>query len=350
MLLLIFLAINVLFSSVFYSEGFTTNISMSLKYSILFVVFLSLMCLYKRHQLSIQDIEDIIKNNLYYGPLLLIGSSALGLGRSSYTFGGQDLGSKGVFLSLNSVNIALITLYIFCLDKIFKTKNKKWVFLSIYVAIPMAMLGTKTSYIMIAIIPILYFFISIKRRRTWQILLITLLVVLVLARPFYQRIIPLFQGVIDRQKLLYSQRDFWTYLTSTRNIRVKNVISYYLKHSTPISLLFGGGYYWIHHIAATMELTTSAVIPIEMDWADIFVTYGIIGLIFSYVFILSKIIKARKMRHINDGSAYFWSAVIILLYGTFAGHLLFEAISATFYGVILAGLCMANKEAQEKAG
>ncbi len=343
--IIMYLFLNVLIASALYSRGLMTNVSMAMKSSILFAVFFTLITMNKKDSIGLQDVESIIKNNLYYAPGIFILSFFLGVGKSSYSFGGQSLGFKSGFLSLNSINIAFMVLYIFCIDKVFKTTKVKWIFYSLYVAVPMAMLGTKTSYAIIIAVPVLFVLLSIKRNRTWKIMFAAGIAVILLAYPFVVKILPLFQGIIDRQKTLFSQRTLWTYLTSTRNLRIRNVLSYYLSNSNMFNIVFGSGYYWIHNIAAGMEITVSDVIPLEMDWADLFVTYGIVGMLFPYVYIFNIIRRYHLMSKIGrSGSAYYWITLIVLLYGTVAGHLFFEAISSTFYGIVLAGLCIAGKD------
>ena len=343
LLLHAFLIFNVVFSSLVHGGGLVTNISMALKTCIFFAVYFSLIILNKRRKIKLDDIDQILLRNLYYAPALFIASYVFGIGRSSYSFGGQNLGFKSVFLSLNSVNVVLLILYINCIDNVFEKKQKKWAFFALYVAVPMAMLGTKTGYAMIAAIPFLFLLLRIKKKRTWEILFVEVMLIAVFARPFIQFILPRFQGIIDRQRTLYQSRSFWTYLTSTRNLRVHNIMRYFFVHANPMEYIFGSGYYWIHNVAAGLEISSGNVIPIEMDWADLLVTYGFTGMIATYMFVIKRIIvnkKARKTK--GGGSGYFWNSLILLLYGTFAGHLFFEAISSTFYAITIAGLVISE--------
>ena len=95
----------------------------------------------------------------------------------------------------------------------------------------------------------------------------------------------------------------------------------------------------------TLPKDWSKVRPIEMDWADLFVTYGIVGFLFSYLFVGSKLISMRSQRKMKEcGTPYYWATLILLIYGTFAGHLFFEAISSTFFGIVLAGLYISSRE------
>ena len=344
-LILLYLLMNVAVSSIYFKVGWSTNLSMALKSCILYAIYFALTTMYKQGRIHRTDIDKIVKYNLYYAPGIFIASYLLGIGNSSYRYSGVNLGFKSGFLSLNSVNVALIVLYIFAVDRFFRMKTKKWAFFSIYVMIPMAMLGTKTGYAIIVAIPLLYILLGIRKKRTWVILITGVIVLTVFGRSIMNRLLPMFQGIIDRQRLMFSQRSLWTFLTSTRNIRVHNVLTYYFANTNPLSVIFGTGYYWIHNIAAGMEISTTAVIPLEMDWADLLVTYGIIGLTFSYLFVGKRILSMRSQRKIREsGTIYFWSSLILLLYGSVAGHLFFEAISSTFFAVSLAGLYVSCHE------
>ena len=97
-------------------EGCSYDISIGVKSALFFLIYNALFILNKRNKIRIDDIKFVIFINMLYGPLLFLASSIAGVGRSSYTFGGHIVGSKGLFLSLNSVNIALVVLYIFSIS------------------------------------------------------------------------------------------------------------------------------------------------------------------------------------------------------------------------------------------
>ncbi len=346
--ILVFLFGNLVISFLLHSDGLRTNIGMALKSCIIFAVFFCLITLNMRRRINLSDIERVLKNILYSTPMLYIISYLTNTGRTSYSFGGQALGYKGGFLSLNTVNIALIVLYIFCIDKVFKTREKKWTLFSLYSAFIMLILGTKTAYVIIIAIPGLYILLGITKRKTIKIIAAIVVMILASMWPFIKYVYPMLRGVINRQLFLFEQRSFWTYLTSTRNERIRAMLPYYFKNASPISIITGNGYYWLHNIASGNTSTSGATIPLEMDWADLFVSYGIIGLLFPYCFIIKKIVKNWKARKIKaEGTMYFWTSVLLLLYGSFAGHLFFEALSSTFYGIILAGLCISGQDPGE---
>ena len=96
--------------------------------------------------------------------MLFIVTRILNIGNVSYEY--NQVGFKSVFLSLNSVNIALILLYTYSVFRIFDSKHPwRWGAATVYVAIPMLMLGTKTSIAIILVVPVLCTFLHLRTRK-----------------------------------------------------------------------------------------------------------------------------------------------------------------------------------------
>ena len=140
------------------------------------------------------------------------------------------------------------------------------------------------------------------------------------------------------------KRDFWTFLFSTRNVRLVAVIKEYFETFSILDIVTGRGYFNLHHFVAQYLNTSDMVLPIEMDFFDVFFSYGVPGLLFTYVYAIKAILHAREKRKVARIQGYYWSSVIILIYGVLAGHLFQEAISSTFYALSIAGLILLNKE------
>lgn len=345
LLIILFLIINITISIIKVPAAINTDISIGIKSILFYTIACSLIVLHQKGNFSFDMINKIIKNNLLYAPAMFIFSYVFGLGNASYTFNKSALGFKSYFLSLNSVNIALLFLYIYATSKIFAERKKlKWIIACLYVAIPMLMLGTKTSLAMIIFVPIFFTFLNIKKSKTWYLITGIALIGVICIPILVNKILPLFEAVISRQKFLFSQRDLMTYIFSTRNTRVSNVLEYFFSQCSLLDLTIGRGYYDIHHYVAILENMTNDAIPLEMDWADILVTYGPIGYLYTYVFSIRILVKSRYINKDSEGMPFFWAGVILLFYGTLAGHLFLEAISSTFYAIVIAGCFIkANK-------
>lgn len=327
------LMISILLSGI---QVISVDVSVALKSTLVYIIANTLM-VFKD---SNHKIDDILKNNLIYGPGLIIVTRILGIGNSSYLFSENVVGFKSTFRSLNSINVALLILYIFTVSKLFTEKeNFKWAIASVYTMIPMLMLGTKTSIAMIIIVPLLFLFLNSRRKKTWLIGLAGIVALFAIMFTIGDKVYSLVAPIINRQLYLFNQRDLWTYLTSARGMMVTEAFAHYFGTFTVLDIIPGRGYYDVHH-ALGIQLGRISAIPIEMDWADILVSYGLLGLLYTYVFSIRIIINTWRIRKNKIIQGYFCSAVILLLFGTFAGHLFLEAISSTFYAIVLAGLAV----------
>lgn len=331
----VFISINIFFSVI--NSGLNAlkiDTSVALKSTIVYFLANALYSLYKDKP---NIIDKILINNLLYGPLIFIVSQLIGLGKNSYVFSGASLGFKSMFLSLNSINAALLVLYIFTIAKAFNEKKSlAWWIASIYIMVPLLMLGTKTSIVMVVFIPILLIFINFKRTRTWKIVFLGTAILVIVIPVLWEKVFHLLESVILRQIYLFSQRDFFTYIFSTRNERVLRVFEYYWDSFSFLDIFPGRGYYGLHSAIAKFE--NLSIQPIEMDWADILTAYGPVGFFYTYFFAIKVIIKSWRKRFDKNIQGFLWISIILLLYGSFAGHLFLEAISSTFYAVAIAGL------------
>lgn len=345
-IIVVFLGLNLCLSVVLNGiVALGTDISVAMKSIIFIVVYKALITVYKNETEGINKIDKIIRNNLIYGPALFIFSTFLGKERASYSFAGISIGNKGAFLSLNSVNAALIVLLIYAISMIFLSEKKLvWALAAVYVSIPMVMLGTKTSLAMIIIIPVYFVFLNSKKKKTWGIVLVGFISGLLILPIFSDRISEAIDSIMFRQNYLFSQRDFATYLFSTRNLRLDRILNYYQKTFSLFDVFPGRGYYGIHMVVAQLEQLGNKPIPIEMDWVDILVTYGFCGFLYTYIPAIKALKKTRKYRKAIQIQRYFWTAIILLMYGSLAGHLFLEAISSSFFAIVVAGMiCEVNR-------
>ena len=106
-------------------------------------------------------------------------------------------------------------------------------------------------------------------------------------------------------------------------------------------MIFGKGYFAPHNeIGLIMGASSNDVRPIEMDWADIFMSYGLVGFVFTYGIALFLLYITFKKRKNKETQFYFIALCILIIFASTGGHVYGEAISATFLGIILAGSYM----------
>lgn len=340
----LFLITNTLVSIILNGMRATVDITYAMKTMLFFLIATSLVELFRKHYLCFKDIEKILSINIIYGPALYLVSFFMGDGRSSYTFSNAAVGFKSNFLSLNSLNIALLVMYMFSVSKFFTTGKGKWGLASGYVAIPLIMLGTKTSLILVVACPIIFMCKNIKRKSFFKGLKYIVIGILLLMPIILPYIWPSIQAAIERQLYMMGKRDIWTYLFSTRNVRLIAILEEYFRTFTPLDIIIGRGYFDLHHFVAQYLSSAELVLPIEMDFFDIFFSYGIPGLLFTYVYSVKAIVKAIPIRKNTNVQSNFVASIIILGYGILAGHLFQEAISSTFYALCIAQISIMNGE------
>lgn len=309
------------------------NLSMGMKTTLVFLIGNALTIMMEKGMIGYKDIAKVLLVNALYGPGLFLLAKVFKLESASYMFSGQAVGSKAGFISLNTVNAALLILYCFSIYHTIRERKIYWVFLSVYILIPMIGLGTKTAILTSVLVPVLFFVIESKKMSVWRFVLLGILVLVLIAAAFWNRIYSALEGIVSMQKYKLAGRDFATYLFSTRNQRLSKVAELYYEDFCILELFVGKGYYHFHTLVGATE--GGAMRPIEMEWADIFTSYGLVGMLYTYVYVIQSLIICMK-RKCDEYKLHFWTAVLLLVYGSMAGHLFSEALSATLYAAVIA--------------
>jgi len=346
LLILSFLFINT-FVSILFDESQSTlkiNVTMGLKTILFYTVSTAIILLYKKGIFQRETIDKIIRISLIYTPILFALSSVMGNGGAGYIWNGVALGTKAKFLSLNSINSALIAIFIYCVYHFFSERKMVWILCSVYIAIPMLALGTKTSLAAIIILPVFFAILRITNRQTVKMIILLSIFLIIIIPIIWPYFTSKMAGVLDRQKYLFEHRSLWSYLTSTRSERVAIIWNYYVQHYSIVDIFPGRGYHYFHHIISNLMGYTSDVIPIEMDWMDILTSYGIWGFAYTYIYALKPIFKYQKIHKSNNCKMYRCIIIVMVAYGSFAGHVFMEAISSTFLALCFCGFRLSIKE------
>jgi len=335
--------------------GLKFDLTMTLKAIYFIVIFQAIRTLYKVNKFNLNTIKKIILNNLYYTPFLFLFSYILGIGKTSYE--NMSVGFKGTFMSLNSINVALIILYIFALDGLIRNKNKfKWLCITVFIIVPMVLLGTKSSLIFLVFAPIVYLMLNIRLKFTfkkivlysWSFIFVTFATMILMAMDANASSGYL-GDLLWRQQYLFENRDLLTYLLSGRNWLLETGSALFFSHINFLELLFGNGYFNIHnHIAMAWHMPDpNAVRPIELDFFDIFFSYGTLGLVLTYGYFLFYFIKGSRYASNYMSQPYFVALLTLLIFSVVGGHVFLEAISSTFFGLCLAGLFITKEAIKE---
>lgn len=349
--ILFYLCLNTLISAFRHGSiaGISYDLKMMMRVMTSINITFAVLALYRKGWFTSEMVKKAIENNLWYTPMLFIVTRILNIGNVSYEY--NQVGFKSVFLSLNSVNIALILLYTYSVFRIFDSKHPwRWGAATVYVAIPMLMLGTKTSIAIILVVPVLCTFLHLRTRKGRRICLALVGVVAVASVIWLDSLLKALGGVLARQSYLFQNRDLASYIFSGRNWMLETATEYYFKMSSPLEYLFGQGYYYSHNQLAIMSsyLTTAEVRPIEMDWADLLLAYGPLSLLFTYAYGIQLLYRCRKNWRNRLVQPYYIATIILLGFSALAGHVYTEAISSTFLAFAMCGMILNEADIKKK--
>ena len=330
--------------------GLVYDVKMLLKVGMYLIICMTLTTLYDNGKLSAKQFRWILILNICYAPGLYLLTKLLGIGAVSYVH--HNVGFRSVFLSLNSINVAYIVMYTYCVERVFRMDKKdilKWIAALVYVMMPMLMLGTKTSFGVIAVVFVWYAVTRVfskKGRKMVLPLLGGLLVIAVLGFPIIaDTVLP----TLARQVELLGDRDLITYLLSGRNWMLDTAKEFMAQNQTPFTTLFGHGYYASHSQLAQMsEYTKNVVRPVELDWMDLFLAYGPMSLVITYGHAGWGLLRNLKYLRTPEVEHYLISGALLLGFSAMAGHVFTEAISATFLALAVSGVHIFAQEAKKK--
>lgn len=326
--------------------GLSFDLKMVLKAVYFVIIFKGIKSLYHKEKIRKDILRKIIINNLYYTPLLFIFAYVFGLGKTSYENVG--VGFKGTFVSLNSINIAMIVLFVFSVDAFSRNKEKlKWAFLSIYIAVTMILLGTKSSFIFTGFAIGVYFLFNIKKVKVGVFIYVTIMIILLgtLASSKADVSMGYLDKLLFRQKYLFENRDLLSFLLSGRNWLFESVWEHFNDNISFFRVLFGSGYFKVHsQLAMDLNMPYNAVRPIELDFVDIFFSYGVVGVLLTYGYFIKLFSNGIKNFYRGTMQPYFVALVCLFIFSLLGGHVFLEAISSTFMGICFAGWYIENEE------
>lgn len=309
-------------------ESLISEILNVAQWSIIFILFFSYLDLNRAKILNFTIIEKIFKIWCIITPLTLIIPYFLGIGFNTY----YDTGYKGFYYATNAITYFLIILFLYNVFKLVRNITIFGLIKAAMTVFSIAMLGTKSGYVSIIIIPILCIIIQFKKN-----LLKGFLAVFMIAITFVS-VSYLFLEIYSQQiiKILgrhsyFSQNSdsFISFITTGRSDRVNMYYSYIKDTKNYIfRVFFGSGYHIEKKLGA-----------IEMDYFDAFFMFGLIGLII----IISFTIYVFNKRIKKNNELFIIAYGITIVFSILGGHIWNNALSSTCFAMVCCGLIL-NKQ------
>ncbi len=254
------------------------------------------------------------------------------------------IGKKGLFNSANEVGAIISLLYPIFLYSMLKAKKKlPYIIVTIIYIYTILTMGTKVPVFAFAItlgIFMLYFFINIIKSKNKAFIIMALLSILLILgsviytlpkTPFYKNIKThmeyfeinsikdVFNNIDNFDNIIFSQRISLTQ-NNLKLIPKGNIWTFSM----------GNGYYdYIDNYVVERKIA-------EIDYIDLFVSYGLIGFILYFIPIIIITKKYLKTKLGDKKPLYIALYFLIFLIALFSGHV-FTAPAVSFYASVLLG-------------
>lgn len=244
--------------------------------------------------------------------------SLVGVGYTSYS---EGVGNKGFFYAANEVSAVMILLfgfYTFILR--YKSTTKHLIFISTIFFIITICLGTKSA-IVGYLITLMYLLLFLNQKQSkrhifWgKVFLLSLIpTFFFIGYYFIEKI-----GLLEKWLFFFQKSDdILSFLLSGRN-------DFWIEEKGDMSI-YG---FWGQLLGIGNNRT------VEMDPFDIYLNYGIIGLILIYSFWFSMIYKAYKLSKVNKVAKFIcFLDIILICMSSFAGHVIFSGMLTPFIAII----------------
>jgi hypothetical protein len=254
----------------------------------------------------------------------------VGLGYPMYSY--NSVGSKGFFFAGNETSVVLIILSSILGYKLWiEHKTKQYylffiftLFIGITISSKTGILGVLLSFLLIPLKPLKA---KISRKRI-KIILYALLTFIVGLFIFFTDKVQS-SPIMLRLNYFLEKLDFVTFIFSRRNEFFIYALEVYYNDYNLVEKIIGVGQVKYQYLIGASI--------VEIDIADIFFAYGIIGLalfviLISYIIYKAKLLKRQK---IYPFSGLVYVMIFVLLgISTIAGHVFSSGMAAIFLGLL----------------
>ncbi|WP_186370666.1 O-antigen ligase family protein [Shouchella miscanthi] len=337
------------------ASGLFTDLMEVMRVFLIIVIIEALRALYNYGKINLNTIEKVFKVSIILFPLCIVIPWVFGVGYSMYVL---DVGYSAFFYAANDLNVVLLMMLIFALDLMFKGIENKQRFLLYAISVlliitSLLLLGSKASMFFGVLIVIFYLLKGVNSSKTIgnkfkliSIMGLSLGIVYASIQLFF---LDDLLAAFDRHFFFFQQdavenNSFSTFILTGRDGFLSAAITAFNNSDFDVlRFLFGVGYY--SHLLETGYFLNRGPTPIEMDMFDVFFSYGIIGLVLIYGYLISIFIKVSRRKKIReDYSRYYFGFIIVMMYSFLGGHVIFSALSGSYFALICSGLLIVNNE------
>ncbi len=312
-----------------------SDIIMVIKYLASFIAFFYFKKIMEKQP---YQINKFYKWMLFSFVLLVISISLkiFDIGFPMYIQNGIEIGSKGLFYAGNEVSAVFIIISSFLLYHKRLFHKKMFFYLISLIMLITAFLITSKTAIFGAIFLFVYFYLfqpnqSILRFRTIVNFLVFLILIIPSGAYFIYNVLKN-SDILNRALFYWNQLDIYSFILSNRNNFLFDYIQIFKREYNVFEILIGVG-------QSTFEELSNNKIT-ELDFFDIFFSYGFIGVIIFIFFIgcisiRSKLYSIKKSIFIFAPYTFFIS-IILLFLSFLSGHIFNSGMAAIYIGFVFA--------------
>ncbi|MGR7812795.1 O-antigen ligase family protein [Lacinutrix undariae] len=263
----------------------------------------------------------------------------LGLGYPMYSYG--SVGSKGFFFAGNETSVVLIILSSILAYKLWlEQKTKKYIYLFLFTLFVGITISSKTGLLGVILTFLLLPLKPVGATLSKKRLKIVVIAVILAIIGYFIFISDTIQNtaILKRTNYFFNKLDVVTFLFSNRNNFFIEALDMYAQKYNFIEKIIGVG-------QAHYEVLNGNGI-VEIDIADIFFAYGVVGLTIFISLITFLIVQAYKFK--KSGKYPFSGLVIVMLFillgiSTIAGHVFSSGMAAVFIGLLFSLMYVKNE-------
>lgn len=290
-------------------------------------------------------VEGITLLPVYVVALLTLVANALisllGLGYAQYKYGGQAVGSRGLFYAGNELGGMLLLVGLYSLYVAYRSSVRSYLVVSLALLFCASQIGTKVALLgvlmLVMCIP-LVFLVSrsrritiFKKRDACYVVINSFFVAIVGLLSVYFVLFKL--NLIARLEYWYHKTNLLTLLFSHRNVWAVEQGNIFLEKASLFNYIFGMSYSFF---------SFSDWKTVEIDFFDIYFVYGFFGVLFTYGFIIRSVIGA-SLNYMNscgeDRARYLVSIVgsfMVVGVSLTAGHIFNSGIALIYLAALFA--------------
>lgn len=304
---------------IFNSGMVKDEISLMIQWLLIPIFLFGFYELKRRNELSVFSIDRIFNTYSWLVPLTIIIPKVLGLGFNTY---GGEVGYKGFYYANNGLSYLIAILIIYSFYKLFNDRLSISIVIQISILIAATlMIGTKSSLFSILIGIVIASIICFRsgKLKAYITVFIILFILILFFYFFKEELIIKMNDIINRYYYISSiyNDSFLNSITAGRLSKFNQLLCIMKNASDyPLNILYGLGY---------------SEIVAEMDFIDLFFSYGIFGIIL-LLYYMGVFVKQIQFNY----TIFKILIIFSLIYSCIVGHVFNNSMSSMVLVLIFA--------------